>query len=227
MAPARSLHEIFAGLTGDAAAHGEVAAVLHANGYADLPAELLTQAVVSYAETAPAEVAEHLAPLVMANSPVPGAEGTALAESGSPLDLLAAAPTAVLDDASLDDAGFDAASLDDAVLDGVPQLDAAVEQTDDAHFLDEESLDEASDAVAGRPDTFDGTPLEASFGHGDGPVAEQADAVAAGPATEAAEPVTFEDTDDPLDLPDDPLLPVDPWAVPAASDDAAEIDDLG
>ncbi|WP_326549701.1 hypothetical protein [Micromonospora sp. NBC_01813] len=203
MAPARSLHEIFAGLTGDAAAHGEVDAVLHANGYADLPAELLTQAVVSYAETAPAELAEHLAPLVMANSPVPGDEGAAVAEFGSPLDLLAAAPAA-----GLDDDGLDAASLDDA------------------HFLDEESLDEASDAVAGRPDTFDGAPLEASFGHGDGPVAEQADAVAAGPTVEAAEPVNFEGTDDSLDLPDDPLSPVDPWAGPSASDGAAEIDDL-
>ena len=221
MAPARSLHEIFAGLTGDAAAHGEVAAVLHANGYADLPAELLTQAVVSFADTAPAEVAEHLAPFVMANSPVPGAEGTVAADWGSPLELLAAAPAA-----GFDDAGFDGASLDDAVS----QLDAPVKQTDDGHFLDEESLDEESDAVAVRPDAFGGPSLDASFGHGDGPSAEQAEQVAAAafdPTAAAAEPVTFEGTDDPLNLPDDPLLPVDPWALPPASDDPAGIDDLG
>ena len=65
MTAARSLHEILAGLTGNAATSGDLAAALRAGGHPDLPAELLAEAVISFADTAPAEIAEHLAPFVV------------------------------------------------------------------------------------------------------------------------------------------------------------------
>jgi hypothetical protein len=75
MAPARALHELLAGLTGDAArASGDREAYLADNGHPDLPPDLVAEAVVSYADTAPVEVAEHLAPYVTAHSAVPTGE---------------------------------------------------------------------------------------------------------------------------------------------------------
>jgi hypothetical protein len=69
MTPARPLREVFAGLAGQPSADpGEV---LAAHGHPDLPADLVAEAVVSYADTAPPEVAEHLAPFVTAHSAVP------------------------------------------------------------------------------------------------------------------------------------------------------------
>jgi hypothetical protein len=56
--------------------------------HADLPNDLVSEAIVNYADTAPAEVAEHLAPFVMAHGPVPG-EGDDHADG---LGLLASAP---------------------------------------------------------------------------------------------------------------------------------------
>ncbi|MEV6598545.1 hypothetical protein AB0M36_16960 [Actinoplanes sp. NPDC051346] len=99
MAAARSLHEIIAGLTGTAGTSGDLAAVLRAGGHGDLPEELLAEAVVSFADTARAEVSEHLAPFVMAHSPI--IEGDAVAgEIGQLPDLLATAPAAELDESS-------------------------------------------------------------------------------------------------------------------------------
>ncbi|BFU45188.1 hypothetical protein [Krasilnikovia sp. MM14-A1004] len=96
MAPARSLHEIIAGLTGSAGTSGDLAAVLSAGGHPDLPEDLLAEAVVSFADTAPAEVAEHLAPFVMAHGPI--TEGDAVAGGiGDLPDLLATAPVADVD----------------------------------------------------------------------------------------------------------------------------------
>jgi hypothetical protein len=63
----------------------------------DLPEDLLTEAIISYADTAPAEVAAHLAPFVTARSAI-GTAG-AVGEIDQPwdaadgLELLAAAPT--------------------------------------------------------------------------------------------------------------------------------------
>ena len=68
MAPARSLHEIITGLTGDAGASGDLASVLHAGGYPDLPPDLLAEAVVSFAGTAPAEIAEHYTKAFLADA---------------------------------------------------------------------------------------------------------------------------------------------------------------
>nr|BFE68898.1 hypothetical protein GCM10020092_021990 [Actinoplanes digitatis] len=91
MAAARSLHEIIAGLTGGAGTSGDLAAALDAGGHPDLPEELLAEAVVSYAGTAPAEVAEHLAPFVMAHGPI-AEDDAGAGDIGQLPDLLATAP---------------------------------------------------------------------------------------------------------------------------------------
>ena len=69
---ARSLREIFASMS-----HGSAdpATALAQAGHGDLPAHLVTEAVISYADSAPVEVAEHLQPYVVANSAVPAPEG--------------------------------------------------------------------------------------------------------------------------------------------------------
>src|SRR3954465_12992343 len=97
MAPARSLHEIIAGLTGDAGTSGDLAAVLRAGGHPDLPEDLLAEAVISFADTAPAEVAEHLAPFVMAHGPIADGD-TAAGEIDGLSGLLATVPAAEIDD---------------------------------------------------------------------------------------------------------------------------------
>lgn len=97
MEPVRPLHDIFAGLANDpAAGRGEGAEpgdALRAGGHGELPEALVAEAIVSYAGTAPAEVAEHLAPFVTGHGPVPpedpAATGLDLAHG---LDLLATTP---------------------------------------------------------------------------------------------------------------------------------------
>lgn len=108
MSSARPLHELLADLVGDpdaARAHGDPDAYLAANGHPDLPSELVAEAVVSYADTAPVEVAEHLAPYVTTHSTVPSTEQPA----DNWFDLLTTAPT---EDTAPD-------------LDGVPDEEAA------------------------------------------------------------------------------------------------------
>lgn len=82
--PARSLHEVFQTLAGDP----DPDAVLAAAGHAGLPADLLTEAIVSFADTAPPEVAEHLSPVVLGASSDPGLG----------LELLTSAPQVTWDD---------------------------------------------------------------------------------------------------------------------------------
>lgn len=90
---ARPLRELLADLVGDAgarAAYGaDPAGYLAAHGHADLPAPLVSEAVVSYADTAPVEVAAALAPYVAAHGPVPTPE----TEPVSWFDLLTSAET--------------------------------------------------------------------------------------------------------------------------------------
>jgi hypothetical protein len=93
------LRDVFAGLAGAGGA-GEPATVLAANGHEDLPDGLIAEAVVNYADTAPVEVAEHLAPFVRAHSAVPGAADAA----PSWLAAVGSAPTNV-DAMGLDPAG--------------------------------------------------------------------------------------------------------------------------
>lgn len=100
--PARPLRDVFSELVGSADARGAHAAdpagFLAAHGHPALPADLVSEAIVSYADTAPAEVAEHLAPFVIAHSPVPVDEPDALdglhgLNGVDGLGLLASAPT--------------------------------------------------------------------------------------------------------------------------------------
>jgi hypothetical protein len=72
MESARPLRDVFAGL-GEGADDlvGGPGGVLSASGHSNLPEPLVAEAVVSYADTAPHEVAEHLAPFVQAFSAVP------------------------------------------------------------------------------------------------------------------------------------------------------------
>ena len=78
---ARPLRDLLADLVGDAGArqaYGEdPAGYLAANGHSGLPSELVSEAVVAYADTAPVEVASALAPYVAAHGPVPGADAGA------------------------------------------------------------------------------------------------------------------------------------------------------
>ncbi|WFE22151.1 hypothetical protein O7621_01910 [Solwaraspora sp. WMMD937] len=232
MAPARSLHEIFAGLPGDAAAHSDVAAVLDANGYADLSPELLAQAVVSFADTAPAEVAEHLAPFVTAHSQV-GGDGTVPDDLASPLDLLATAPAPAFDAPTPDDPAFDRLDLDGPGFDAVPP--------DGPGFDDPAGFDTPGfDTPAGfdDPGFAAGPEIDAAFGRGDGPTVDDRESATvdpspAGPTGDDVEPASHDSQPDAADLLDGPLPSGDPWAMPSISegtagvDGAAEIDDLG
>lgn len=78
---ARPLRDLLADLVGDAAARqaygADPAGYLAAHGHPDLPEPLVTEAVVSYADTAPVEVAQALAPFVAAHGPVPGEDARA------------------------------------------------------------------------------------------------------------------------------------------------------
>jgi hypothetical protein len=85
----RPLHDVFSGLAGTAGG-AEPADVLRANGHEALPDGLVAEAVVTYADTAPIEVAEHLSAFVAAHSPVPRTD--AGIEPPAWLDALATAP---------------------------------------------------------------------------------------------------------------------------------------
>ena len=93
----RPLREVFDELAGEPSAAGpaaDPAGVLAGSGHGDLPGHLVAEAIVSYADTAPVEVAAHLAPFVTAHSAVPR-DGSGLAEPpdlAAGLDLLATAP---------------------------------------------------------------------------------------------------------------------------------------
>ena len=92
MDSARPLRDVFADLTGNGAAAGDPEAQLRDQGHPGLPDHLVAEAVVSYAETAPAEVAEHLAPYVTAHSAVGAGETTGDEPPAGWLDLLGTAP---------------------------------------------------------------------------------------------------------------------------------------
>jgi len=92
MASVRPLREVLADLVGDAAARaGGPEAYLAEQGHADLPTDLVAEAVVNFADTASPEVAEQLAPFVTAHTA--GSEDPA-----EWFDLLTSASTEVADD---------------------------------------------------------------------------------------------------------------------------------
>lgn len=96
MDAARPLHSVFADLAGERG-YAEASGlgpdeVLAANGHPDLPEGLVAEAVVNYADTAPVEVAEHLAPYVRANSAVPQSASESSAAEPDWYGLLTTAP---------------------------------------------------------------------------------------------------------------------------------------
>lgn len=138
MAGAHPLHDLLAGLAGGTAdPHGDdLAAALRDGGHPDLPDAAMAEAIVSYADTAAVEVAEHLAPFVMGHSAVPldPPAGTIM-EVRDGLALLATAPSAGPD---LDPLGFadGAATFDPAGLDTTAPVPAADPAPGDPADLD-------------------------------------------------------------------------------------------
>ncbi|CAM2789080.1 hypothetical protein [Skermania piniformis] len=143
----RTLLEIFDRLV--VGREPDIGAALHAAGYGDLPAELLNQTLVSYCDTAPIEVAAHLAPHV-----------TAVTAGTEPdptvgFDLLATVPAGATDD--LD---FGAGGTGPADGFGTAQL-AGLVQALDPHVLDHPPTDlhaatfGSVDSGEFHPDPFD------------------------------------------------------------------------
>jgi hypothetical protein len=153
MTPARPLRDVFADLLGgDGAARPDPDGLLAASGHADLPAHLVAEAVVNYADTAPVEVAEHLAPYVTAHSGVPvetppddGAVDDA--DPAGWAELLATAPG----DVGTDPAGPDAGDLDGVVpsdygaLVGDSGMGVAADVSGDADVSGGDEWDEIDD----------------------------------------------------------------------------------
>jgi hypothetical protein len=179
MAAARPLKDVFAELTGDDAARPD--AVLAASGHGDLPPDLVAEAVVNYADTAPVEVAEHLAPFVTANSGVPAIDQAEGADDWSAL--LATAPTVEGGlDPDVDAPGTAAgdASAGDAPADDL-DVDfggGAADPGADAPDVDAGSIDEA-------PERVDATVEEPAAQEPDGNVYDT-----------AAAPIDLSDVDD-------------------------------
>jgi len=140
MSSARPLKDLFTDAVGagDAAT---VADLLAAGGHPDLPTDLVAEAVVSFADGAPPELAEALAPFVRAYGPVP-AEDAVEVEPGGWLELLAGA------DVDTDPAGAD--------LDAEPADLDATAPTDVPPAVTEEGAE------------ADGGPFDLDFGHGAG-----------------------------------------------------------
>jgi hypothetical protein len=123
MEPARPLRDVFADLVTDEDVRRAHAAdpegFLQAQGHTELPEQLVSEAIVNYADTAPAEVAEHLAPFVMAHSPVPAVSPDGPAADADGLQLLATAPVELhLDDLPDDAPDGVALATDPAGADG-------------------------------------------------------------------------------------------------------------
>lgn len=146
MEPARPLRDVFADLVTDEDARRAHAAdpdgFLQAHGHAELPGGLLSEAIANYADTAPAEVAEHLAPFVMAHSPVPVDAAVIDTGPADGLQLLATAPAEPYLDA-LPDGGPDG-------LDGDPHPAGGPE-----HQPEHQPGHPATDPAGAAHDPFD------------------------------------------------------------------------
>jgi hypothetical protein len=133
------LRDVFAGLAGNGGDPGDF--------LRDLPADLVAEAVVSYADTAPLEVAEHLAPFVSARFDADDAGETWL-------DLLASAPAETeasgLDDQDLGFGTGSGTAVDDLTRFDVPddgigtefEEPPAPESGHEVHGLDGDGLGE-------------------------------------------------------------------------------------
>jgi hypothetical protein len=192
MAQARPLRDVFADLIGDPSAADDPAALLRDQGHPGLPDHLVAEAVVSYADTAPVEVAEHLAPYVTTHSavgadPVPGDEAPA-----GWLDLLGTAPD-VSGPADIDDLAPVPGEFDDAAgLHAGPGLDldfGTGAGPAPAFETDADPVDAGPEAAGGDVDGFDDQLVEI-------PAADPADLDDGG---DAAGWIAAEQTEDPSD----------------------------
>ncbi len=118
MEQVRPLRDVFDDLAGGPGAPGDPAAdpaaALDGAGHPDLPGDLVAEALVSYAATAPPQVAEQLGPFVTAHSGVPAVEDGDPPEPPDPVEGLA-----LLDGAAAGDGWDDPLDLDAAdALDG-------------------------------------------------------------------------------------------------------------
>ncbi|MEU4422838.1 hypothetical protein AB0F81_19595 [Actinoplanes sp. NPDC024001] len=152
MDSARPLRDVFADLTGAGRVAADPGELLRDQGHPALPDDLVAEAVVSYADTAPAEVAEHLAPYVTAHSVV-GAD----AEAGEPagwMDLLATAPAGAEPD-DIDDLAPQTgdAGLDES-LDFGGGAEFAPDEPVEEPIADEPVAEEAGDVLPAIEDEF-------------------------------------------------------------------------
>lgn len=153
MGSTRPLRDAFNEVSGSAGQAGTAGPeqVLRAAGHPDLPGELLGEAVVNYADSAPPEVAEHLAPLVMAHTGIVAhARNVGEIDPEQWLDRLATAP----------ELGTDPQMRVDHDLDDIPAGPIV-----DSH-LDQEaggSFEDLSDQDGG----LFTDPVDLDFGQGD------------------------------------------------------------
>lgn len=143
MEPVRPLREVLGDLVG-AGPDAAPEQALDQAGHGGLPGGLVAEAVASYADTAPVEVAEHLAPFVTAYR----TSGEA-ADPGAALDLLVSAPLP-----AADQPGSESSLL-------ATEAEAAVEAAEDPGPAHADGLDfGAGDLGAG--DQFDIEPAPAA-----------------------------------------------------------------
>ena len=157
MASARPLRDVFSELAASqlaGSAPADADSVLEAAGHAELPDGLVAEAVVSYADTAPVEVAAHLSPYVMAHSPV----YPDVTDPGDWLDVLATAPEPVDVEPDLDAEPtiVDAGSFDPSDLDfGVGDAAAVPDWSDPADTIDSDMLVVTADDTHSMPEPVD------------------------------------------------------------------------
>jgi len=197
---ARSLHEVFASLAGDDT--GDPGAALAAAGHGELPADLLNEAVVSYAEVSPPEVAEHLSPVVLGASEDPGLA----------LELLSSAPQVSWDDVPEEPLVEAPGDAPDAA-DDVPDLDFGLGDESPADLDDLDGLD-------GLDGLGDLDELDAPAGGAASPAVDV-------PAFATGEPVDELALPDEADDASAPGLADEGWDVEPAWDDTTDgSDDL-
>jgi hypothetical protein len=166
MTQVRPLRDVFDALAGEQPTGlgpaGDPAEALAGSGHDDLPDQLVAEAIVSYADTAPVEVAAHLAPFVTAHSAVPldDRPQTGMDVSDG-LALIATAPAAIGGEADLAPTPIDqlADGGPDALMPDAPMPDAPMP---DAPMPDATAVEATTLEAAGADADADG----ASYGAG-------------------------------------------------------------
>ena len=209
MASARPLRDVFADLTGGGSTAGDPASLLRDQGHPALPDHLVAEAVISYADTAPVEVAEHLAPYVTAHSVV-GADVPGDEPPADWLDLLGTAPAdagpadepADIDDLGPLPDGFDGFDGFDDVADLGPDPGLGLDFGIGAEPTPGFETGDDFDGPDGPDDAGPDGPGDDVDGPADGGLVEiPADPVDPADGDDAAGWVADDQTDDPTDDP--------------------------